>query len=257
MQFRQLEMVQFVPNPNPKRPVSRRTGIVESIKNLVSWSWSTRFFTFLWGGLIIGGVTGGLVHHFTRQEYDKGLSKDGPLQLSGNFLNGPDWLLAGTGTCKSINYVQHGWTDNDNDNIVTFRGNISFEFHTSNLLAFTDAPYHQSYEIFGNQSEVAQLSAPQWNHKNIAIAVDGDIATFQVLKHETCAVEDDSNDCVKYTGYVSSNTDGFQLLDDNSTACQLFVDSTKNTSPSPPSSPPSPLPSPPSPLPSPPSPPPP
>ena len=73
------------------------------------------------------------------------------------------WLLASTGTCAHQNVAAMGPVP------AGFKSAIAFDFFPASTMAFTDAPFHQSAEIFGLGVEVADLESPAWDYKNIAL----------------------------------------------------------------------------------------
>ena len=73
------------------------------------------------------------------------------------------WLLASTGTCTHQTVAAMGPVP------AGYKSAIAFDFFPASTMAFTDAPFHQSEEIFGLGVEVEDLESPEWDYKNTAL----------------------------------------------------------------------------------------
>ena len=73
------------------------------------------------------------------------------------------WLLASTGTCAHQSVAAMGPVP------AGYKSAIAFDFFPASTMAFTDAPFHQSEEIFGLGVEAEDLENSAWDYKNIAL----------------------------------------------------------------------------------------
>ena len=73
------------------------------------------------------------------------------------------WFLASTGMCEH-QAVTNGAMVPDG-----YLSGIVFDFYPSRTMQFTDAPYHESSEVFGLGRSTRSLASSDWDHKNIAI----------------------------------------------------------------------------------------
>ena len=147
--------------------------------------------------------------------------------------NTQSWLLAAIGTCGNMNITNTPVVSDD----ITFSSSIEFEFHTKDLIKFTDAPYHQAHRISGIGDESDELSSSKWTQKNVAVLVEHaggyEMATYKIQDYRSCDEQANHTDCVHYTGYVSAYTSQFDPAgeDLNQWDCQLFVDSSTSNAP--------------------------
>ena len=133
------------------------------------------------------------------------------------------WLIAAAGHCDHQRYVTYNTSVQQKGLYV---GEVAFDFFPSKAIQFTDAPYHEGYEIgIGGGAQTAALSDSAWDHKNIALVEhvqdEWAISVYEVEEHAACGA-----DCVHYVGYVSAQTTNFPHEGrDGRFPCQLFVDS--------------------------------
>ncbi len=73
------------------------------------------------------------------------------------------WLLASTGACTHQTVAAMGPVP------AGYNSAIAFDFFPASTMAFTDAPFHQSEEIFGLGVEAEDLENSAWDYKNIAL----------------------------------------------------------------------------------------
>ena len=147
--------------------------------------------------------------------------------------------IAATGTCSSLRVSEQTFTGEDGSNYIA---EVDFKFYTQRAIKFTDAPNHKSFVMKnGGGAQAADLASSDWDHKNIAMLtpvprqngdcanpVDLDWATavYEVEGHSVCDDKEDGEDCVHYSGFVSSKTPNFPARRNGDFACQLFVDTT-------------------------------
>ena len=112
------------------------------------------------------------------------------------------WFLASSGTCES--FVATANPHNA----------ISFLFTPASTMIFRDSPYHESHVIRHSASD---FSDPEWDNKNIAITVAGQVFVFEIDMHTHV------NNQVHYTGKTSNATVG-QFSTSGSKDCSIFVD---------------------------------
>ena len=157
----------------------------------------------------------------------------------------PNWLIATSGFCSSLNVVMKERdivNDDAPGNIVEhFVADISFNYYPQTAVKFTDFPYHKANAIEGDQNEADALVSPAWDHKNIALleptstcSADEQtsqawgISVFKVEEHRACSDDEtawEGHPCVHFTGYVSAETSNFDNVNTERFVCQLFVDS--------------------------------
>ena len=185
------------------------------------------------GGLVVG-LGGGIgigwaVHQSTEETSEE--------DRTGVLEDHERWLLAAAGTCHHMELadVPEDVVDSEGN---PFIGTITFEFHTQDLAAFTDFPYHKALMVDYLTDQVKMLSNPRWDHRNIAVVIQrgstNSIAVYDVHKHAPCTAEGSVLDCVHYTGHVSAHSTHFVASGKGaSDPCQLLVDSVIFPGPSP------------------------
>ena len=131
----------------------------------------------------------------------------------------PSWLLAATGRCTHQLY-----TELDEPG---YKAHVEFEFLPSTTIQFTDAPFHQAFEIITPDDQIVQLADESWSYKNVALlepdanGTDWAISTFEIEEH---GISEDG-DAVHYSGRVTTRSSNFPGVRNDTFPCQLFVDS--------------------------------
>ena len=162
-----------------------------------------------------------------------------------NVVEDPNWLIATSGFCSSLNVVTNerdikgNKTAGDRDG--HFVAEISFSYYPQTAIKFTDFPHHLASTIEGDKDEADALVSSDWDHKTIALLeptstcsaneqndLSWGISVFKVEEHRHCTDSEtawEGHPCVHYSGYVSAETSNFVNVNEARFSCQLFVDS--------------------------------
>ncbi|EOD15686.1 hypothetical protein EMIHUDRAFT_436728 [Emiliania huxleyi CCMP1516] len=172
-------------------------------------------------------------------------SNPAPGPMVPDVVEDPNWLIATSGFCSSLNVVMNERdveaSETEGDMAGHFVADISFNYYPQTAVKFTDFPYHKANAIEGDQNEADALVSPAWDHKNIALleptstcSADEQtsqawgISVFKVEEHRACSENEtawEGHPCVHYTGYVSAETSNFVNVNEARFPCQLFIDS--------------------------------